>query len=140
MSAAIVPAICADLIRPALTWFTSGATAHGPLAPLMAAARDPAGFAALTAACDDDPTVSPAVARLAAYRAAVICAAKGGSLPDITAGDALELLEAETSTMPGAASEPPCSTRSCTNSGSSRRRRRPPCASCGSAASAASGR
>ena len=101
MSAAIVPAICADLIRPALTWFTSGATAHGPLAPLMAAARDPAGFAALAAACDDDPGVSPAVARLAAYRAAVICAARGGSLPDITAGDVLELLEAETSTHAG---------------------------------------
>jgi hypothetical protein len=101
MSAAVVPAICADVIRPALTWFTGGATAHGPLASLMAAARDPAGFAALAAACEDDPGVSPAVARLAAYRAAVICAAKGGSLPDIAAGDVLELLEAETSTHAG---------------------------------------
>jgi hypothetical protein len=101
MAAASVPVICADLVRPALTWFTSGATAHGPLVPLMAAARDPAGFAALQAACDGDPGVSPAVARLAAYRAAVICAAKGGSMPDITAGDVLELLDAETSTHAG---------------------------------------
>ena len=31
----------------------------------------------------------------------MICAAKGGSLPDITAGDVLELLEAETSTHAG---------------------------------------
>ena len=101
MSAAIVPAICADLIRPALTWFTRGATAHGPLASLMAAARDPAAFAALAAACDADPGVSPAVARLAVYRAAVICGARGGGLTDITAGDVLELLDAETSTHAG---------------------------------------
>ncbi len=101
MSAAVVPAICADVIRPALTWFTSGATAHGPLAPLLAAARDPAGFAALAAACDADPDVSPAIARLSAYRAAVICGARGGGLPGITAGDVLELLDAETSTHAG---------------------------------------
>jgi hypothetical protein len=101
MAAAIVPAICADIIRPALTWFTGGATAHGPLALIMAAARDPAGFAALAAACGADPGVSPAVSRLAVYRAAVICGARGGSLPDITVGDVLELLDAETSTHAG---------------------------------------
>ena len=101
MCAAIVPVICADLIRPALTWFTGGATAHGPLAPIMAAARDPAGFAALAAACNDDPAICPAVARLAVYRAAVICGARGGKLTDISAGDVLELLDAETSTHAG---------------------------------------
>ena len=101
MCAAVVPVICAELFRPALTWLASGAAAHGPLVPLMAAARDPAGFAALGAACDADPGVSPAVARLAAYRAAVICAAKGGGLADITAGDVLELLDAETTAHAG---------------------------------------
>jgi len=101
MCAAIVPMICADLIRPSLPWLASGATAHGPLVPLMTAARDPAGFAALRAACQSDPGVSPAVARLTAYRAAVVCAAKGGGLADITAGDVLELLDAETSTHAG---------------------------------------
>jgi hypothetical protein len=101
MCAAIVPMICADLIRPALAWLTSGATAHGPLVPVMAAARDSDGFAALRAACGTDPGVPPAVARLAAYRTAVICAAKGGRLADITVGDVLELLDTESSTHAG---------------------------------------
>ena len=61
----------------------------------MAASRDVEGFAQLAAACDADPGVSVVARSQALYRAAMIIAAKGGSLFDITVGDVVELLDAQ---------------------------------------------
>lgn len=61
----------------------------------MARHRDVEGFARLRALCSADPDVSPAATTRTAYRAALILAAKGGTLGDITTGDVVELLEVE---------------------------------------------
>jgi len=95
LSASLVVAICADVIRPSLEWFVSGAAAQGHLVPLFTRSRDPEGFARLRAHCEADPDVSPAAARLTLYRTVVIVAAKGGVLDDIAVGDVLEFLDAE---------------------------------------------
>lgn len=47
------------------------------------------------AACSADSAVSGAATQRAVYRTALIVAAKGGMLREITTGDVLELLEAE---------------------------------------------
>ena len=61
----------------------------------MAALRDPDGFARLRAVCDSDPAVSKAARSRTLRRAAVILAARGGTLAAITIGDVLELLDTE---------------------------------------------
>jgi hypothetical protein len=43
LSAALVMVICADLVRPSLSWLVSGATGKGTLARNMARSRDPDG-------------------------------------------------------------------------------------------------
>ena len=99
-------AICADLVRPSLPWFTAAVMRGGALAACMSATRDPAGFARLAGACASEKV--PAAARVhIMHRAAVIMGAKGGMLAGITAGDVLELVTAEedahASPMPHAA-------------------------------------
>jgi len=85
----ITPLICGDVIRPSLSWLTAP---HTPkkLAAQMARARDAAGFAALRSLCAAGQagvtTESTALSRIA-----VIMAAKGGLVSDITVGDCLEL-------------------------------------------------
>jgi hypothetical protein len=86
LSAALVLAISADILRPSLSWAVAGATGQGALMRNMAC-RDPRGFTGLRALCASDPDVSPAVASLTLHRSAVIVAAKGGRLADITVGD-----------------------------------------------------
>jgi hypothetical protein len=49
-------------------------------------------FAALAAQCQVSP-VGESTTRVALHRIAAIMAAKGGTMPDITTGDCLELLE-----------------------------------------------
>jgi integrase len=95
LCAALVTAICADVLRPSLRWFAAGCAAHGSLAPDLARCRDPGGFAGLRALCDADPRVSVTDAQHTIYRAALIVAAKGGVLSDLTVGDCLQLLEVE---------------------------------------------
>jgi integrase len=85
----------ADLIRPSLAWLTTAVFRHGCLVNVMAEYRDPEGFSRLRGLCSSDPGVSAAAATRTAYRSALILSAKGGTLADITTGDALELLEAE---------------------------------------------
>jgi integrase len=99
-------AVCADLVRPSLPWFTAAVMRGGALAACMSATRDPAGFARLAGACASEKV--PAAARVhIMHRAAVIMGAKGGMLAGITAGDVLELVTAEedahASPMPHAA-------------------------------------
>ena len=95
----------ADLIRPSLSWLVAAQFRRGILTNIMAHCRDAAGFTRLQALCSADPDVSSAAATRTTYRAALILAAKGGTIADITIGDMLELLDAEAavlSTAPGA--------------------------------------
>jgi hypothetical protein len=88
---AIMLLVCADVIRPSLGWLLAPATPAG-LSAEMARVRDPAGFAALAAACQEN-CVNSHTAQLALRRIAVLLAAKGGLIADITIGDCLELLQ-----------------------------------------------
>jgi hypothetical protein len=92
---ALFTAIGADLIRPSLAWLVTASFRRGSLVNIMAQCRDVDGFARLRALCSADPDVSPAAATRTAYRSALIVAAKGGTLSDITTGDVLELLDIE---------------------------------------------
>jgi hypothetical protein len=87
----VMALICADVIRPSLGWLLAPATPAG-LSAEMARVRDPAGFAALAVICQDDHVNSHTV-QLALRRIAVVLAAKGGIIADITIGDCLELLQ-----------------------------------------------
>ena len=101
---ALPVAISADVIRPSLTWLVSGGPARGGLfLRTLAASRDPDGFARLAAACDADPGVSVVARGQTLYRAAMIVAAKGGTLGDITVGDLIELFDAQDELAPNAA-------------------------------------
>jgi hypothetical protein len=102
LSGALVVAICGDLVRPSLGCLVAGAAGKGSLTRNLARHRDPQGFARLRQLCDADPQVSDVAASLTLRRSAEIIAAKGGTLADITIGDALELMdrEAETFTCP----------------------------------------
>ena len=99
-------AICADLARPSLSWFTAAVMRGGALAACMSTTRDPAGFARLAEVCASEQVPAGARAHIM-HRAAVVMGAKGGMLSDITAGDVLELVTAEedahASPMPHAA-------------------------------------
>ncbi len=82
--------VCADAVRPSLEWLLTTATPKG-WADEMGRARDPGGFAALAACCEARPVSEPST-RLALHHIAVLLAAKGGLVSDITPGDCLELL------------------------------------------------
>lgn len=93
---ALPVAISADAVRPSLAWLVGGGLANGGLLVRnMAASRDPEGFARLAAACDADSSVSGMMRSQSLYRAALILAAKGGTLHEITVGDVVELFEAQ---------------------------------------------
>jgi hypothetical protein len=95
LPAALVMVICADLVRPSLSWLVSGATGKGTLTRNMARSRDPQGFLRLQASCETDPHVRTLTASHTLHRTAEILAAKGGTVADITIGDILELLDTE---------------------------------------------
>jgi len=101
LGSALLAAISADVVRPALGWLVAKATGPGSLVRHLARARDPEGFARLKALCDADPHVSAISGSHTLYRAAEIAAAKGGVLADITVGDVLELLDTELGTLAG---------------------------------------
>jgi integrase len=88
-------AVSADLIRPSLAGLITTRFAYGTLAAVMGRHRDPEGFSRLAALCPADPGIFPAAVTRTAHRTALILAAKGGTLADITTGDVLELLELE---------------------------------------------
>jgi len=86
----VLPLICADVIRPSLSWLTTPRTPRHLVAEL-ARARDPDGFSALTRLCDAEP-LGQSAANTARYQVAVILAAKGGTIGEVTVGDCAELL------------------------------------------------
>ncbi|MGV7773015.1 tyrosine-type recombinase/integrase [Mycobacterium kansasii] len=88
-------AISADVIRPSLTWLLAANFRKGSLVSDLASCRDATGFERLRAYCEEDPTVSTIATHRTLYRTALILAAKGGTIQDITPGDVLELLEVE---------------------------------------------
>ena len=85
--------IAADLIRPSLSWLITAT--FRSWTDVVGLHRDAEGFAHLRTLVTADPDVSPGAARRTAYRAALILAAKGGTLAEVTTGDVLELLEVE---------------------------------------------
>ena len=93
---ALVTAVCADIVRPCLSWLVTGGC-DAELARAMATSRDPEGFAQLAGLCAHGPGGPvPKTARTHTLRrAAVIVAAKGGELAGIQVGDLLELLDTE---------------------------------------------
>jgi integrase len=89
MSLGLGQLIHADVIRPSLHWLlTSPATC--PLREELARVRDVEGFAAATRAAD---RLGSGGRRLALHQIALIVAAKGDMVADITVGDCLELME-----------------------------------------------
>ena len=102
LSAALTVAICADLVRPSVGWLVSAdARGNGALVRGLARTRDGEGFGRLQALCDHDPGVSAAAGRQTVHRTALIVAAKGGTVRSVTAGDVLELLDAEAGARAG---------------------------------------
>ena len=95
LSAALLTVICADVVRPGMSWFAGSVMRGGHLVTGMQAARDPDGFARLRELCDRDPHVSPEARAHVLHRGAVIVGAKGGLLAQIAVGDVIELLDAE---------------------------------------------
>jgi integrase len=99
VSVALRAAVCADIIRPSLGWLLSGGMANNWFARALAAERDPAGFARLQGLLDADAELSAAARRVTVHRAAVIVAAKGGTIGEITIGDVLAEHAAEASRL-----------------------------------------
>jgi hypothetical protein len=81
---------CRDVIRPDLAWMLRRRS--GFLRTAMATMRDPTGFATLTTLC-----MARALPQLTAnavlYQVALLLAAKGGTIADITVGDCVELCD-----------------------------------------------
>ena len=97
LSGALTVLIGADVLRPSLSWLVAVPGHKADLAATVALGRDRPGFARLQAHSRSGS--SPSTARLTAGRVAVIVAAKGGTVADITVGDVLELADVETATM-----------------------------------------
>src|SRR5712691_5586970 len=83
--------ICGDVIRPGIAWLLTSATPQS-LAAEMARVRDVDGFAAI-GIVNETSAAGHSTTRTALHLIAVIMAAKGGAICDITVGDCLELLE-----------------------------------------------
>jgi hypothetical protein len=94
MTSSLVALIGADIVRPSLFWLLTGGKKR-KLARNMICSRDAAGFAELNHFCERDPGISELAHRHVLFRTAVIIAAKGGKLTNITVGDVLEVLEVE---------------------------------------------
>lgn len=94
MTASLLVLVGADVIRPSLYWLLTGGKKR-KVASNMIRSRDPQGFEALARRCQSDPGVSAQAASHTMFRAAVIIAAKGGTIADITIGDFLEVIDLE---------------------------------------------
>ncbi|MGH9077494.1 MAG: tyrosine-type recombinase/integrase [Acidimicrobiales bacterium] len=90
LGAGLLGLIGADVIRPGLPWLLAKRTTAN-LVAVMARTRDPDAFEALRAAAASEAT-NTSTKQIALRRVAVIVAAKGGTVTDITVGDCLELL------------------------------------------------
>ncbi|MGH3738947.1 MAG: tyrosine-type recombinase/integrase [Micromonosporaceae bacterium] len=96
LSIGLISMICADLVRPSLRWLAASGVSAWALARNLQASRDQEGFARLHRLGESDPSVTPSARQATVGRAAILVAAEGGTLNDVTAGDVLELLDVET--------------------------------------------
>ena len=94
MTSSLLVLVGADVIRPSLAWLLTGGKKR-KVARNMICARDPAGFGRLRQLCHDNPDITPMAQSKVVFRCAVIIAAKGGMLTDITPGDVLEVRDTE---------------------------------------------
>jgi integrase len=99
LSVALRAAVSADIVRPSMRWLLGGGTADNHFARALAAERDPAGFARLLELCSSDPELPVTVRSRTIHRAAVIVAAKGGTLAQVTIGDLIAEHAAECDTL-----------------------------------------
>ena len=93
LAAGLLMLICGDVIRPGLPWMLT--RTHRYLASVMAATRDPDGFARLGQLAHAGPAASRKDAQIAATRIATVLACKGGMISDITVGDCVELADTQ---------------------------------------------
>ncbi|WP_204810391.1 integrase/recombinase [Mycobacterium riyadhense] len=94
MTSSLLVVVGADVVRPSLAWLLTGGKKR-KLVRNMIYGRDRAGFERLRHLCEKDPAIGPYPLGDILFRSAVIVAAKGGTLADITVGDVLEILDAE---------------------------------------------
>ncbi|HVB50218.1 MAG TPA: site-specific integrase [Acidimicrobiales bacterium] len=94
MTSSLLVMIGADVIRPSLGWLLTGGKKR-KLTRNIIRARDREGFEQLDQICERDPGIPAHAQRHAFFRCAVIIAAKGGTIADITIGDVVEILDAE---------------------------------------------
>jgi site-specific recombinase XerD len=94
LTSSLVVMIGADIVRPSLGWLLTGGKKR-KLARNMIYSRDAEGFARLSQFCEQDAGITDLAGRHILFRTAVIIAAKGGKVADITIGDVLEVLEVE---------------------------------------------
>jgi len=92
--------ITADVIRPSLSWLMTPSPQR--IANETERVRDPAGFARLREVRDAGTFGNSAVVP-ALEKVALVLAAKGGTVADITVGDCLELLKTSRDVFPGPA-------------------------------------
>jgi integrase len=98
LSSGLFILICADVIRPSLSWLTSRRSRQ--LTSGMATYRDFDGFAQLERVIAADPAIIAANAQPAKARIAVILAGKGGRLADIIVGDCVEFYDVHSRIRP----------------------------------------
>jgi integrase len=107
LSSALRALIFVDVLRPSLGWLVSTPSIKSGLAAGFGFERDVDGYARLREYCRTTGGISMRAARLAAGRASMILAAKGGRLADISVGDVLELIDAETALLAAAPRDVP---------------------------------
>ena len=94
MTSSLLVIVGADLVRPSLEWLLTGGKKR-KLVRNMVHGRDGSGFDRLRQLCEQDPAIKLAALQDTMFRCAVIAAARGGTLADITVGDVLEILDVE---------------------------------------------
>jgi hypothetical protein len=94
MTSSLLLVVGADVVRPSLAWLLTGGKKR-KLVRNMVYGRDGAGFDRLRQLCEQDPAITDATLGDVMFRCAVIIAAKGGILADVTVGDVLEILDTE---------------------------------------------
>ncbi|MGH3949909.1 MAG: tyrosine-type recombinase/integrase, partial [Pseudonocardiaceae bacterium] len=94
MTGSLLILVGADVLRPSLRWLLTGGKKR-KIARNMVYGRDTDGFERLRRLCEQDEAITREGTGDILFRSAVIVAAKGGLLSDVTIGDVLEILALE---------------------------------------------
>ena len=76
----------------------------------MSASRDPEGFTRLRTLCEQDASVSAGTTTQVAYRPALVLAARGGTMEQVSIGDVMDLFAAGTTARAAPRAAAPAST------------------------------